>query len=294
MKKLATAIAAITLIGTPAFAADMAVNAPLSPPVPIYNWSGWYVGGNLGYSWGNARTDTAGSATIITLPNVTNSSVAFANSQTQPLVGVIGGAQFGYNYQIGPEWVLGFEADVQGSAEQGSTRFTDPFSGTLCTEVSNCAPNTVPLKGSAVSFYEAKIEWFGTARGRVGVLIDGGGLLIYGTGGLAYGQASFSGNVNLNATGPAGIAFGPTTTSFSQSKTNIGFAAGGGMEGRVAPTNWTWKLEYLFVDLGSLNTSTSITAIPNSNSFSALAGTMTTHSNLIDNIFRVGVNYQFH
>ena len=58
MKKLATAIAAIALIGTPAFAADMAVKAPPSPPpAPVYNWTGWYVGVNAGASMGNANTD---------------------------------------------------------------------------------------------------------------------------------------------------------------------------------------------------------------------------------------------
>jgi outer membrane immunogenic protein len=58
MKKLATAIVAIALIGTPAFAADMAIKAPPSPPpAPVYNWTGWYVGGNVGASMGNVNTD---------------------------------------------------------------------------------------------------------------------------------------------------------------------------------------------------------------------------------------------
>jgi opacity protein-like surface antigen len=49
MKKLACAIGVAALIGTPAFAADMPVKAPPAPPpAPIYNWNGWYVGGNVG------------------------------------------------------------------------------------------------------------------------------------------------------------------------------------------------------------------------------------------------------
>lgn len=56
MKRLATAIAAIALIGTPAFAADMAVKAPPAP-APVYNWTGWYTGVNAGASFGNVKTD---------------------------------------------------------------------------------------------------------------------------------------------------------------------------------------------------------------------------------------------
>jgi outer membrane immunogenic protein len=52
MKKLATAIAAIALIATPAFAQGL-------PPAPVYNWTGWYVGVNAGASFGNANTDTS-------------------------------------------------------------------------------------------------------------------------------------------------------------------------------------------------------------------------------------------
>jgi outer membrane immunogenic protein len=70
MKKLATCvIVAAGLIGTPAFAADMAVKAPPPAPAPVYNWTGWYVGGNVGYSWGNAHTDIAGNGTSVTGSN---------------------------------------------------------------------------------------------------------------------------------------------------------------------------------------------------------------------------------
>jgi hypothetical protein len=59
---------------------------------------------------------------------------------------------------------------------------------------------------------------------------------------------------------------------------------------------WTWKLEYLFVDLGSVDTSTSFaadqTTILNSfQFFSPLAGTMTTHTHFTDNVVRFGLNY---
>jgi outer membrane immunogenic protein len=275
------------LVGTPAFAADMAVKMPVkaTPPAsaPVYSWTGWYLGGNVGYSWGKARTDTTGSATSTSTTPFLINPVAFANSQTQPLVGVIGGGQVGYNYQVSPQWAVGFEADIQGSAEHGSSKFIDPFLETI-------SGASFDLSGSAVSSYEAKIDWFGTARGRVGMLTNGNGLLLYGTGGLAYGRVSFSGDANITAgtVGGGGVTrFESTTTSLSESKTNIGFAAGGGMEGRIAPTNWTWKLEYLYVDLGSVDAATSFAV-------STFAGTVTTHTHFTDNIFRGGLNYQFH
>jgi outer membrane immunogenic protein len=56
MNKLATLVAIVGLIGMPAFAADMATKMPMkAPPVapaPIYNWTGWYVGGTVGGAWG--------------------------------------------------------------------------------------------------------------------------------------------------------------------------------------------------------------------------------------------------
>ena len=175
---------------------------------------------------------------------------SFADSNTARPNGVIGGGGIGYNYQFSPNWVLGFEADFQGSGERGSGTFIDPFSGLVCALFSGATGQcvrTVPLNGTAVTQYEAKIDWFGTVRGRLGVLV-GDQLLIYGTGGMAYGRVGSSGNTITSGT--AAIAGGTTLSGaapFSASKTNVGFSVGGGMEGRLSwlPPNWTWKLEYL-------------------------------------------------
>src|SRR5262249_57135597 len=74
-------------------------------------------------------------------------------------------------------------------------------------------------------------------------------------------------------------------SAFSSSKTNTGFSIGGGIEGSVwLPANWTWKLEYLYLNLGTLDVATSL---------SATGGTIT-HIEFTDNIVRAGLNYQFH
>src|SRR5262249_36179469 len=146
------------------------------PPVvaaPVYGWTGFYVGGNIGYSWGYARTDIAASGTtsvftaVVGFPGIP-STTAFADSNRVRLNGVVGGGQVGYNYQFSPVWVLGFEADIQGSRERGSNTLIDPFSGSLCsaTTGSGCRPDLVPntpYRGAAATLYDAKIGWFGTA-----------------------------------------------------------------------------------------------------------------------------------
>jgi hypothetical protein len=63
------------------------------------------------------------------------------------------------------------------------------------------------------------------------------------------------------------------------SKTNVGFSVGGGMEGRFSywlPPNWTWKLEYLYLDLGSVNTAGSFALVPPHTFLSNLTSTITT------------------
>jgi outer membrane immunogenic protein len=274
---------------------------------PVYTWTGFYVGGNVGGSWGNARTDIAGSATSVSVfgpITIQNPPVAFADSQTQRLNGIIGGGQIGYNYQFSPRWVLGFEADIQGSSERGSNTFLDPISTSVCvgeTIVAGCVMRAA-LNGTAVTAYEAKIDWFGTVRGRLGVLITDQ-VLLYGTGGLAYGRVELSGNTNVNGTltfPPASVQFPfstPGATVFSESKTNVGFAVGGGIEGKCSywlPTGWTWKAEYLYVDLGSFDT---VSPFPGANPLivrtTPFTGAITTHTRFTDNIVRVGLNYKF-
>jgi outer membrane immunogenic protein len=310
-----------------AFAADMAVKMPVKapppPPAPVYSWTGWYVGGNVGYSWGDAHTDIAGSGSIFTTPDLVPgfpgfpSSVGFADSNTARLNGVIGGGQIGYNYQFSPKWVLGFETDIQASGERGSGTFVDPFSTQICNaggvltqggvDTPFCA-GTGPLNGTAVTAYEARIDWLGTVRGRLGYLVNDQ-VLLYGTGGLAYGRVKLSGVTNVNGTLPSEFSNSPfpfdnpAASAFSKSRTNIGWTAGAGIEGRFAywlSAGWTWKLEYLYLDLGSLDTTAPFPPAVASTGHALqiqttpFTGPLTTHTHFTDNIVRVGLNYQFH
>ena len=95
--------------------------------------------------------------------------------------GVIGGGQFGYDYQINPTWVVGLEADLQASDEYARDGQSASTGGTSTN------PGITGLTSSnAAATFEGRISWFATARARAGVLITPTTLL-YGTGGLAFG-----------------------------------------------------------------------------------------------------------
>jgi outer membrane immunogenic protein len=120
------------------------------------------------------------------------------------------------------------------------------------------------LKGTcSPSVCETQNSWLGTVRGRLGFALDR--VLFYGTGGGAFG------NVELSS--PLG-ATGTTTID------KTGWAAGAGVEGAFAD-NWTARLEYLYVDLGSTSC-TNLTV--------CVAGTAVTFK---ESLIRAGVDYKF-
>jgi outer membrane immunogenic protein len=104
--------------------------------------------------------------------------------------------------------------------------------------------------------YTAEIDWFGTVRARLGYLVSDQ-LLLYATGGLAYGRVHVTAFATSAVLVPAGVGDPRLTTSplgFIAAKNNVGWTVGAGIEGRFTywlPPAWSWKLEYLYVDLGS-------------------------------------------
>jgi len=275
---LASVIAA-ALTATPVLAADMAVKAP--PAAPISSWTGFYVGGNVGYGFGHASGDL-NDPSIGFYSGLGSLPTSFAESLN--LKNPIGGGQFGYNYRIDPHWVVGFEADLQlanqhaGSSQGASTGGT--FVGPGITSITSSNEGTT---------FESTISWFGTARARGGVLITPT-ILLYGTGGLAFGRvkAAGSGAANISITECiAGYGCIPTGTAgemfvFSQSATRIGWTLGGGIEGALTG-NWTWRAEYLYLYLGSESGSVA----------DSFGGVATWSAKFTDNILRAGFDYRF-
>ncbi|MDE2469562.1 MAG: porin family protein [Bradyrhizobium sp.] len=282
-----------------------------APPPAAPTWTGLYAGVNVGYGWGDSRTDIAGSGGITTFQGIVAgftgfpSNFAFTDSASARLNGLTGGGQIGYNYQLNQGWVVGVEADLQAAGQSGNNEFSDQFSTPVCGNAVGRNPpvcaGTTPLVATAATGYEAKIDGFATVRGRVGYLIADQ-VMLYGTGGLAYGRVEINGNASIPS---AAITGGPTTFvpsagTFDVAKNNLGYSIGGGVEGRTfawLPPNWTWKAEYLYLDLESLDSGTSFSSVLPAGRggpvISPLTGTVALHSHFIDNIVRVGLNYKF-
>jgi outer membrane immunogenic protein len=276
----------VLALGSPAFATDLPAPVYKAPVYkapaasPLYNWSGFYIGGNVGYGWGKANTDIAFAGGNAFSVGGADPFPPFAHSDSLKLNGPNGGGQIGYNWQFAPMGVLGIEADLQTSRQKNSNRFVDSFS------LSDHVDTETILDGTTVTDHEAKISWFGTVRGRLGYVWND--VLLYGTGGLAYGKVGLSGTsvstVTHSGFGLGGPAFTTVAaTSFATSAVNLGWTAGAGIEGALA-NNWTWKAEYLHMDLGSV----SVTGkAPTGVAFTATSG------NFTDDIVRVGLNYRF-
>jgi outer membrane immunogenic protein len=213
--------AAALLATTGAYAADMPVKAAERTLAPVFSWTGFYAGVNLGYGWARTSSSSAvaGSTVIATgtYPGTGN------------LNGINGGGQVGFNYQMG-NIVWGIEADFQGSDQKQTTTLG---CGVGCT-VSE----------------EDRLRSFGTVRGRVGVAAWDRGLL-YFTGGWAWM------NANSRVTATSGAA---TATLIDMSASKGGWTIGGGGEWMFAP-NWSTKLEYLYMRADNVTATGTIPAV---------------------------------
>ena len=254
---LAGAIATIASIDAGS-AADLGARPYSNAPVyfqPGYDWTGIYIGANVGFGWGRSSDTSALSA----------GPTLFSDTNRSKLDGVVGGGQIGYNWQM-QNWLVGLEGDFQGTGQRGIHSFTCP------TGVCTASVGALPGPALPVSLTQ-QLDWFGTLRLRGGFLVSPS-VLLYGTGGLAYGQ------VNSRST-----LVGTATSSVIQP----GWTVGAGVEG-VIVGDWTAKLEYLYVDLGrASDTFTSLVISPDG--ITPLLGSF--NSRITDNIVRVGFNYKF-
>jgi outer membrane immunogenic protein len=208
----ATAVALVLSAGS-ALGADLSVRkAPIYTPPPPPMWSGFYAGLNAGWAWGN---NDEVSTTLIDHEGASLSSLSAASGGTfvtnVPTDGFMAGVQVGYNYLIGPNFLVGIEADLQEADVGGKTWVT------------------------STTWITKDTDWLGTVRGRIGFLVDPS-LLVYATGGVAFGGVEAT-VFNAGSIG-------------RHHDTLTGWTAGGGLEWLWTP-NVSVKGEFLYYDLGS-------------------------------------------
>ena len=285
-----------------ALAADIAVKGPPpAPPAPVYNWTGFYVGGNAGVSLGTFKTDfnVAPSTLALTAFGEPFSAAipGFGGTDTLYPGGFVGGGQIGFNWQLSPLWVVGVEADFQGADEKESS--TPPIGNFSTPLLFLGRPTGNRVTGTTAFDYSAKIEWFGTARVRAGYVWGDGAVFSYVTGGLAYGKVDVSGTSALTeGVQPSINQASSINQAFDHSNTNTGWVVGTGTEGKLVNfPGWIYRLEGYYMDLGHLDTngpggSHSVPVVEGFG-FAINAGPVHTHTHFTDTILRLGVSYQF-
>jgi outer membrane immunogenic protein len=278
MRKLLIATTALAaLVGTPALAADMAAPVYKAPPplAPVYSWTGFYIGGNVGWLGMDRVNLTATPNDPATAAFFGPCSAAGGCPNTIGNTsgnGVIGGLQIGYNWQV-QNWVLGIEADGQGTGARTSN------------SIAVTAPGFATFSGTQ----SVKEQAFGTVRGRAGVLVSPM-LLAYATGGFAWASVkeSLSGGFPSLAQTFAG----------SNTTTDFGWTIGAGLEWAVG-NGWTVGAEYLFARLDGNNSNNNNLVTAPTAAGCTPGGVPSCQfristSNFDNNIARFKVNYKFY
>jgi outer membrane immunogenic protein len=256
-------IAAVSsALGTAAYAADMPLRA-LPPPPPVFSWTGFYVGGNVDYNWQSS------SATWAPTPGAFGGFGAI-NSQSfsTSASAMSGGFHGGFNWQFASAWVAGVEGDISLTKAGGG----NPQLWTLTA-------TGLPAAATATTGMTSTLKDLASVRGRFGYLVLPT-VLLYGTGGAAWGKISDSANAQNGVVGGYSAAA-------SLSNTASGWVAGGGLEWMFWH-NWTVRWEYLHYDLsGAQNAS-----VAGSPPFAANISSYSWSGMKVDEV-RAGLSYKF-
>jgi outer membrane immunogenic protein len=293
LRRILLASAGAVALSGAALAADLTRPPPppvyVPPPPPL--WTGFYIGLNAGGTWSSNNsvdvdTVTAFNNFAVLSPEGRTYGPASALGTTADIPlssgGFIGGGQLGYNYQFGPSFVAGFEADIQGVA--GSSQGSDSLF------VVTPRIGFPGLNVDSSLFASKTIDYIGTVRGRLGWLVTPT-FLLYGTGGLAYGGTDSNTSIFSEEAPNTG-----STSVFghgSESTTRVGWTAGGGVEWMFLP-NWSAKVEYLYYDLGTVTYSNGpLTSFLNGTNTVTFINASQSSVRFSGNIVRAGINYHF-
>jgi outer membrane immunogenic protein len=181
----------------------------------------------------------------------------------------VAGAQGGYNWQNGSA-VYGFETDFS------FTNLKSSMSDGLSCSWIPCSSLVPPPSANASS----NVDWYGTVRGRLGWAT--GPVLLYGTGGLAYGKVNLSSNFNITAVDPSFFLNSQT------SSVKAGWVLGGGIDYMVRP-NVLVNLGYQYIDLGTVSVASS--AAPIGCSPCSITHNASAHAQF--QVISLGLNWKF-
>jgi len=227
---LVAALSVVALAGRAA-AADLPVKAPPPAPAVSYDWTGFYVGGHVGYAGGSSDWSAAPTAAVA--PPLAGSLDLYNGPDAFKGTGsYFAGFQAGYTYMLPSRLVLGAEADAS---------FPSTIAGT----------STLSSTAIGVATYSEQVEFSGTVRGRIGYAPNLGKAshwLFYATGGLAWTYDQFTRTQSAGT--PAGGTAIPGQVENLFMVPRVGGAAGAGVEVALTP-NWTAQLQYLYTDYGS-------------------------------------------
>jgi Opacity protein and related surface antigens len=248
MKRLIVTLLAATGLSTAAFAADAPYNNSYNNnsyynPAPVFTWAGFYAGLNAGYAWnGDDKSkihDYYG-------------PLGYGSSKKED--GFAGGLQVGYNFQSG-SLIYGIEADINYS----NMKRRDAGFGNYLSKAETYTVNS-------------ETSWFGTLRPRIGFAATDR-LMVFATGGLAFGKVKTNGNYIQDSYLLAG----------DNDDVRYGWTLGAGAEYAITD-NFTVKGEYAYIDLGEKTHSWMGRGYLNN-----LSVKDTTNFQLL----RAGVNYKF-
>jgi outer membrane immunogenic protein len=273
MKKIVLATVLAALGSASVLAADlpargMYTKAPMADPAT--NWSGFYVGGDVGAASMNSSGDDT--SNFFENDTITGNNVQHRSLNSNS---AIGGVHAGYNWQFAPTWVIGIEGDWQWTDLKHSfCRGTDSF-------VSPCMDF-----GRGVFNLNDQIQGIGTVRARLGYTFDR--MMIYGTGGIAIGDTKSSIGVDCRV---AGCGDSGTRIALSQDTTfhKTGWVAGAGAEWMVNPS-WIVRAEYQHIDLGNVASGFNL---PTSACFAGGPCGVSWSHDLRYDIVRAGISYKF-
>lgn len=276
--------ASLALMAGAATAADLPSRRPAPAPyaaVPVFTWTGIYFGVNAGYAFNDqSGITTRGNNGLPTGPGTlfnTNANIR-RNAVNLETDGFSGGGQIGYNYQFG-NIVLGIEADAA---------YTD------MRRTSTVFGATPAAAGFAASTYRTELSYLGTVRGRLGYAFDR--MMVYGTGGFAYGDVENTQLFFAPGTGTNVLQF-----SGRRSQMETGYVVGGGVEYAIPTETFslfsnavTIKAEALYYDLGKQTLLVNgVVPAPIAGSGVTTGTSYTSRSETNGVIARAGLNFKF-